>query len=204
MKLIGNLTSPFVRKVRIVAAEKRVEYEWELHNPWDAASTLSDINPLGQVPVLILDDGTTLFDSRVICEFLDTVSPISKLLPQGNRERIEVKRWEALADGMMDAGVLALLERRRPEAEQSEAWVGRQMHKLQCGLDAMEAALARGGANWCCGNTYTLADVAVAACLGYLDFRYADIDWRGERPCLTRLAARLAERPSVIDTAPQQ
>lgn len=202
MKLIGNLTSPFVRKVRIVAAEKRVEYEWQPSDPWDESSTLWQINPLGQVPVLVLDDGTTLFDSRVICEFLDTASPITRLLPQGNRERIEVKRWEALADGMMDASVLALLESRRPKRSQRASWIARQRDKVRHGLDAMESALARHNANWCCGNTYTLADVAAAACLGYLDFRHPDLEWRGERPALARLAARLAERSSIIDTAP--
>lgn len=204
MKLIGSFTSPFVRKVRMVAAEKRVEYEWEAQNPWDPASTVAAINPLGQIPVLQLDDGTTLFDSRVICEFLDTVSPISKLLPQGNRERIEVKCWEALADGIMEAGVLARLENQRPEAQRNPDWIERQMSKMQRGLDAMETGVAKSSGAWCCGNNFTLADVAIAACIGYLDFRYPQLDWRADRPHLSELATKLAERPCVAETAPHE
>lgn len=202
MKLIGSLTSPFARKVRIVAAEKRVEYTWEPENPWNPQTTVPQFNPLGQVPVLVLEDGSTLFDSRVICEFLDTVSPISKLIPQGNRERIEVKRWEALADGVVDAGVAVRLENLRPENLRSASWIERQLGKVETGLDAMEADL--GPQSWCCGNAITLADVAVGACLGWLDFRYPHLEWRKSRPNLARLAARLAERPSFADTMPTE
>lgn len=205
MKLIGNFTSPFVRKVRIVAAEKRIEYEWELLSPWEANSRVPEFNPLGQIPVLILDDGTALFDSRVICEFLDNVSPIAKMLPQGNRERIEVKCWEALADGIMEGGILARLEGKRPKkSEQSSEWIERQMAKVRRGLDAMEADLTKTTGPWCCGTGFTLADVAIAACTGFLDFRYPELDWRNDRPQLTRLVARLAERPSVAETVPHE
>ena len=204
MKLIGSYTSPFVRKVRIVAAEKRMEYEWELQMPWVEDSRVPDYNPLGKIPVLILDDRTTLFDSRVICEFLDNVSPIAKLLPQGNRERTEVKCWEALADGIMEAGILARLEANRKKREQSPAWIERQMAKVTRGLDALEADVSRTNGSWCCGHNFTLADVTVAACVGFLDFRFPDIDWRKDRPNLTRLAARLAERPSVAETVPHE
>ena len=205
MKLIGNFTSPFVRKVRIVAAEKRIEYEWELMSPWAPTSRVAEFNPLGQIPALILDDGTALFDSRVICEFLDNVSPIAKMLPQGNRERIEVKCWEALADGIMEGGILARLEGKRPQkSEQSAEWIERQMAKVQRGLDAMEADLTKATGPWCCGTAFTLADVAIAACTGFLDFRYPDLDWRSERPQLTRLTERLAERPSVAETVPHE
>jgi len=205
MKLIGNFTSPFVRKVRIVAAEKRIELDWELHNPWTDDSRVPEYNPLGQIPVLVLDDGTTLFDSRVICEFLDNVSPIAKLLPQGHRERVEVKCWEALADGIIEAGVLARMERRRPkQSQQSPEWIARQMAKVQRGLSAMEDDLAKGNAQWCCGTAFTLADVAIAACTGFLDFRYPELDWRKDRPHLEKLAARLMERPSVAETVPHE
>jgi len=200
LKLIGSSASPFARKARIVAAEKRVEYTWELADPWPADSAVGDSNPLGKVPVLVLDDGTALYDSRVICEFLDGVSPIGKLIPAGNRERIEVRRWEALADGILDAGVLALAESRRPAHERSSAWTARQMEKVARGLDALEAQL--GARAFCCGNTLTLADIAVGACLGWLDFRFPQLDWRADRPHLARLAAKLAERPSFADTLP--
>src|SRR5207249_11682205 len=110
MKLIGSLASPFARKVRIVLAEKKIDYEFENDNPWKPQAAAARVNPLGKVPVLVLDDGTALFDSRVIVEFLDNASPLGRLLPAENRERIEVRRWEALADGVLEAGVLARLE----------------------------------------------------------------------------------------------
>ncbi|HKO87290.1 MAG TPA: glutathione S-transferase N-terminal domain-containing protein [Burkholderiales bacterium] len=202
MKLIGSLTSPYVRKVRIVAAEKRIEYEWMLENPWSGDTSVVQFNPLGKVPVLILDDGSSLFDSRVICEFLDNVSPIAKLLPQGNRERIQVKRWEALADGVLDAGVAARLENNRPEHERSLGWTTRQLSKVEQGLDAMDAEL--GAQAWCSGGAFSLADVSVIACLGWLDFRFPQNDWRGKRANLKRHAEKLADRPSVAETLPRE
>jgi len=200
LKLIGSSASPFARKVRIVLAEKRIEYTWEMQNPWAADSTVPDLNPLGKVPVLVLEDGTALYDSGVICEFLDGVSPIGKLIPAGNRERIEVRRWEALADGIVDAGALARAESQRPAHERSTAWTERQMKKVARGLDALESQL--GARAFCCGNNLTLADIAVGACLGWLDFRYPNLAWRDDRPDLERLAAKLADRPSFADTVP--
>ena len=200
LKLVGSPASPFARKARIVAAEKRIEFAWELQNPWAADTAVADLNPLGKVPVLILEDGTALYDSRVICEFLDAVSPIGKLLPTDNRERIEVRRWEALADGVLDAGVLARLESARAENERSAGWIERQTKKMERGLDALESQL--GARAFCCGNNFTLADVAVGALLGWLDFRYPTLGWRADRPNLARLAAKLAERPSFAETAP--
>ncbi len=201
LKLVGSAASPFARKARIVAAEKRIEYAWQLANPWAADSGVADLNPLGKVPVLVLDDGTALYDSRVICEFLDAVSPIGRLLPADNRERIEVRRWEALADGIVDAGALARAEGQRPSHEQSPSWTDRQLKKVARGLDALESQL--GARAYCCGNNLTLADVAVGACLGWLDFRFPQLGWRADRPNLARLAARLAERPSFVETAPR-
>ncbi len=202
LKLIGSAASPYARKARIVAAEKRVEYIWELQNPWAADTSVPEFNPLGKVPVLLLDDGAALYDSSVICEFLDSVSPIGKLVPADHRERIEVRRWEALADGTLDAGVLARLENARPAHERSQSWVDRQMAKVVRGLDAMEKQLDTKG--FCCGNTFTLADIAVGACLGWLDFRYPQLDWRAGRSELARLAAKLAERPSFTETVPHE
>ena len=119
MKLVGSPTSPYVRKVRIVLAEKHIDYDFEVDIPWNADSHVPDYNPLGKVPVLIMDDGATLFDSRVIVEYLDNVSPVSRLIPEPNRHRITVKRWEALADGISDAAATIFLERKRPAAQQS-------------------------------------------------------------------------------------
>ena len=202
MKLLGSLTSPYVRKARIVLAEKKIEYTFEQDNPWDENSRIPDANPLGKVPVLVLEDASTLFDSRVIVEFVDSVSPISRLIPANNREKIEVKRWEALADGVLDAAVAAVLERRRPSEQQSEATIERQMGKIERGVAVMSRDL--GDKPWCTGNAFTLADIACGVALGYLDFRHGPVDWRVLHPNLAKLAAKLAERLSFADTAPRE
>jgi glutathione S-transferase len=202
MKLLGSLTSPFVRKARVVLAEKKIEYTFEQDNPWDEKSRVPDANPLGKVPVLILEDDSTLFDSRVIVEFLDGVSPISRLIPAGNREKIEVKRWEALADGVLDAAVAVVLERRRPSKQRSEPTVKRQMDKIERGLAVMARDL--GDKPWCTGNAFTLADIACGVALGYLDFRYDSYDWRVLHQNLAKLATKLAERPSFAGTVPHE
>jgi glutathione S-transferase len=202
MKLLGSPTNAFVRKARIVLAEKKIEYTFEVDNPWDENSRVPDANPLGKVPVLVLEDGSTLFDSRVIVEFLDSVSPISRLIPAGNREKIEVKRWEALADGVLEAAVAVVLERRRPSKQRSEATIERQMGKIERGVAMMSRDL--GDKPWCTGNAFTLADIACGVVLGYLDFRQNPIDWRVLHPNLAKLAAKLAERPSFADTAPRE
>ncbi len=120
MKLLASLTSPYARKVRIALAEKKIEYALVEDSPWDASDAIADFNPLGKIPVLVLDDGTTLFDSRVIVEYLDAVSPVSRLIPEPSRQRIAVKRWEALADGICDAAMLITQERKRAARQQSK------------------------------------------------------------------------------------
>lgn len=200
MKLLGSLTSPYARKARIALAEKKIDYAFEIHDPWDEKSRVADANPLGKVPVLVLDDDSTLFDSRVIVEFLDSVSPISRLIPTNNREKIEVKRWEALADGVLDAAVAVVLERRRPAKQRSAAMIQRQMDKIERGVAVMARDLAE--KPWCTGNAFTLADIACGVALGYLDFRHGTFDWRVQHASLAKLAAKLAERPSFADTAP--
>lgn len=202
MKLIGTFTSPYVRKVRVVAAEKKVEYTWAADNPWQPDTSVGAYNPLGKVPVLVLEDGTALFDSRVIVEFLDHVSPISRLIPADHRERIEVRRWEALADGVLDAGIAVRLEKQRPATERSPGWIDRNHAKVLRGLDAIDAQLE--GRNWCAGAGYSLADIAVGCCVGWLDFRFPDLGWRDDRANLSRLAAKLGERPSFADTVPHE
>jgi glutathione S-transferase len=202
MKLIGSLASPFARKVRIVLAEKKIEYELEIDNPWKADAITPKFNPLGKVPVLVLDDGTALFDSRVIVAFLDAASPLSRLVPADHRERVDVRRWEALADGVLDAGVAARLENQREAKTRNTAWIDRQMGKVLSGLAAMEADL--GEKPWCSGNGYTLADIATGVCLGWLDFRYPKMDWRKDHASLARHFAKLSERPSFAETVPSE
>ncbi len=204
MKLIGSLASPFVRKVRIVLAEKKLDCVFELENVWEPETKIQQSNPLGKVPCLIMEDGSAMIDSRVIAEYLDTLTPVCKLLPpNGNsRERADIKCWEALADGVLDAGVLARLERvQRPPELQSEAWVERQMSKVHLGLAALSQRLGEGV--YCAGIHYSLADVAVGCALGWLSFRFPEIDWRGAHPNLAKLYDKLAERASFKDTVPQ-
>ncbi len=201
MKLIGSVTSPYVRKVRVVMADKKLDFSFEQENVWVPETRIQEVNPLGKIPCLVMEDGSTLYDSRVIAEYLDTISPVCKLLPPNGRERTEVKVWEALADGVLDAAILVFLERReRPPEQQSDKWIERQMGKVHAGLREMSTRL--GDSVYCMGIHYTLADVAVGCTLGWLAFRFPDIDWRGDYPNLARLADKLAERASFRDTAP--
>ncbi len=201
MKLIGSLTSPYVRKARIVLAEKRIGYDFDVDIPWNADSQVSNHNPLGKIPVLIMDDGTTLFDSRVIVEYLDSVNPVSRLIPEPNRRRIMVKRWEALADGICDAAAAIFLERKRHAVEQSPEWILRQQKKVALGLEA--AAKELGDKKWCDGNVYTLADIALGCTLSYLSFRFPEIEWRSTSPNLAELSDRLEKRTPFMETAPK-
>jgi glutathione S-transferase len=195
------MTSPYVRKVRIVMAEKRIEYQLELEDVWSPTTRIREANPLGKVPCLIMEDGGAVFDSRVIAEYLDTMTPVSKLLPASGRERAEIRTWEALGDGMLDAAILARLETtQRPPEQQSGMWIDRQLGKVHSGLAAMSSGLA--DKPWCNGHSYTLADIAVGCTLGYLDFRFAHINWRDQYPNLARLYEKLAARPSFIETQP--
>ena len=202
MKLIGSLTSPYARKARIVLAEKKIDYEFVLDNPWNADTGVIELNPLGKVPVLVLDDDSTLFDSRVIVEYLDSVTPNNRLLPAPGRERIRIKRWEALADGVLDAAVAAFLENKRPSREKSDSLIERQRQKISRSLEMMSEEL--GEQPWCAGNALSLADIAVGVALGYLMFRLPDIDWRQAHPNLARLYDELMQRPSFAETAPRE
>ena len=202
MKLIGSLTSPYVRKVRIVMAEKKLDFQLVLEDPW-AADKVLESNPLGKVPCLVMEGGEAVFDSRVIVEYLDTLSPVGKLIPPSGRERIEVRTWEALADGVLDASVGARMEMvwaGRSEAQRSQAWIDRQMSRVDSALAAMAKGL--GDKPYCMGIHLTLADIAVGCALGYLGFRFPAIAWREQHANLARLADKLATRQSFIDTLP--
>lgn len=200
MKLIGTPTSPYTRKARVVLAEKRIDYDFVVDPPFEAATGVAVYNPLGKIPVLVLDDGNTIFDSCVIVEYLDNASPVTKLLPEDTRHRIQTRRWEALADGCTDATVAIVMERRRPEALQYGEWIARQQGKVERALKSMSEDL--GNRSWCCGDFFNLSDVAVGCCLGFLDLRLAEVDWRALYPNLAKLAEKLAQRPSFKDTVP--
>jgi glutathione S-transferase len=203
MKLIGSLTSPYVRKVRVVMAEKKLDYQLVLEDVWAQEAILKS-NPLGKVPCLVMEGGEAVFDSRVIVEYVDTLSPVGKLIPGNGRERAEVRTWEALADGLCDAAILARLEQTwagRTAEQRSPAWIERQMKKVHAAVAAMSKGL--GDKPFCAGIHLTLADIAVGCALGYLDFRFASIDWRTAHPNLAKLYdGKLKLRASFIDTAP--
>ena len=202
MKLIGTLTSPYVRKVRIVMAEKKLDFQLVLEDVWGADDILKS-NPLGKVPCLVMEGGEAVFDSRVIVEYLDTLSPVGKLMPPTGRERIEVRTWEALADGLLDASILARLEATwsgRSAEQRSQVWIDRQMSRVMAVLKAMSQGLA--DKPYCAGTHFSLADVAVGTALGYLDFRFPHIAWRADHANLLRLHDKLATRPSFMETQP--
>ena len=201
MKLIGAHASPYVRKTRIVMAEKKIDYEFVIENPWEAASKVPEYNPLGKIPVLLMEDGGAVFDSRVIVEYIDTVNPVNKLIPASGRARVEVRCWEALADGICDAAISARLEAARPKNQQSPDALKRNLGKVEQGLAA--AARGLGDKLWCSGNTFSLADIATGVALGYLAFRFPQIDWKKTYPNLAKLADKLAARQSFIDTVPK-
>jgi glutathione S-transferase len=206
MKLIGNASSPYVRKVRVVMAEKKLDYQFVVEDVWSATTQIAESNPLGKVPCLVMEGGEALFDSRVIVEYLDTLSPVGKLIPSVGRERAEVKTWEALADGVLDAAIAARLEviwtGRTVGAVQyrSKAWIDYQMKKIERSVAAMAKGLGERG--HCFGIHLSLADIAVGCALGYLDFRFPDYDWRTPYPDLAKFHEKLMQRQSFIDTLP--
>jgi glutathione S-transferase len=199
MKLIGTVTSPYTRKVRVALAEKRMECEFIVDSPNTPDSVIARYNPLGKIPVLVLDDDNTIFDSRVIVEHLDNATPGNRLIPAEKRPRILVRRWEALADGCTDAAIALVNEKKKPAAQQSPEWITRQQGKVDRALQAMADDLA--ARPWCAGDFFTLADIAVGCCLGWLELRLPDLPWRRSYPNLARLADKLAQRQSFRDTA---
>lgn len=200
MKLVTSLTSPYGRKVRVVLAEKKIPFQLQVENPWAPDSEVPTYNPLGKVPVLVLEGGVSVFDSRVIVEYLDHASPVSNLIPAEHKSRMAVRGIEALSDGVTDAAVALFLERKRPAEQQSSDWLVLQEKTLFRGLEALAEAL--GENTWFLGNGITLADVACGCTLGYLDLRFPEIDWRKAHPNLAKLAEKLATRPSFEQTVP--
>ncbi len=200
MKLVASYTSPYARKVRIVMAEKRIECEFQQENVWAADTQVGHYNPLGKVPVLVLDDGMSLYDSRVITEYLDGLTPVSRLIPENGRDRVLVKRWEALGDGITDAGVAVFLERKRPEAQQSKEWIDRQLSKVDAGIAA--AAREMGDKDFCHGTAITLGDISLGCCLLWLEFRLPQVKWRESHPGLRAWIEKIEARPSFAETVP--
>jgi len=196
MKLVGSLTSPYVRKVRVLLAEKRLAYDLIEESAWVAGTTVPRYNPLNKVPALVMDDGEAIYDSAVITEYLDALcSPA--LIPAEPGARARVRRDEALGDGLMDAGVTVFLERKREAARQDPAWIARQRDKIDAGLAAWSRALAARGDR----GALTLGDIACGCALFWFEFRLPELRWRDD-PALDAWARTLESRPSFASTRP--
>ena len=200
MRLFGTPGSPFARKVRIVLEEKRIPHEYIIERGSAPGSRVPQFNPLAKVPTLVLDDGRGIYDSPVIVEYLDALGTGPRLIPDAPDERIEVKRWEALGDGIAETTVAINHGYREPPEKRHEpAWFERQRLKIDRGLAVMEKDLGAGA--FCFGGRFTLADIAAGYALDYLDFALPEVEWRKAHPALARLAARLAARKSFSGTA---
>jgi len=195
MKLIGSKLSPYVRKVRVVLAEKGIGYDFVEENAWSADTTVPRFNPLNKVPALTLADGDAIYDSVVIVEYLDTL-PGPRLIPDDPRERALVRRDEALGDGICDAGIAMRLEGQREAARQDPAWIARQKSKVESGIEAVSRSVARRR-----DAALNLGDIACACALFWLELRHPQIKWR-EDPVLRAWAESLESRPSFATTKP--
>jgi len=198
MQLVTSLTSPFGRKIRILLAEKGIACELVEDIPWNPETRVPALNPLGKVPVLVLDNGETLFDSRVIAEYLDGLpAGAPRLLPADDAARLQVRRWEALADGIADAAAAIFVERKRPPPQQSSDWIARQRGKIEAALDEAERRLP---GEHCVGGRLTLADIALACALGYLQLRFREEIALARWPRLQAWNASQLTRASVAAT----
>ncbi len=198
MKLFYAKTSPYSRKVRLVIHEKGLNQAITsiVCNPFDKVAELEAANPLGKIPTLVLEEGAALYDSPVICEYLDTLSH-DRLIPESGTERWNVLRWQALCDGILDAAYNIVMERRRNAQEQSADWIDqwkaqviRSLNNIDTHFDTLPAQIS-------------LAQLSLGATLGYLDFRLADLDWRNQRPMLTSWYGDFSIRASMQGTRPE-
>jgi glutathione S-transferase len=199
MKLVGSRTSPYVRKIRVLMAERQVAHEFFEESAWTAETTVPRFNPLNKVPALQLEDGECLYDSRVIAEYLDAISG-GRFLPAQARMRARVHCREALGDGIADAGITAFLERKREASRQDAAWIARQLSKVDAGIIAVGQAL--GDSPFLGGDEMDLADIACGCALFWLEFRMPEIRWRETHPRMGAWARRLEVRPSFAATRP--
>ena len=201
MKLVIAKPSPYARKARIALLEKRIPFETVIDAPWNPESSAPNLNPLGKIPIIVLDDGRVVHDSKVIVEYLETLDRPPRLIPSDPLPRLAHKQIEATADGVSDAVVLIVLERSRAPALQSTDWVSRQMRKIEAGTSALASEL--GSQQLFVGSEFGLADIAVGCMLGYLDLRLAEFDWRSRHPNLVAFSERIFARPSFAATIPE-
>jgi glutathione S-transferase len=197
MKLLGSNTSPYVRKVRLALLEKNIPHEYVVDPPTEPGSLVLQVNPLGRIPALILDDGFCIFDSPVITEYVDTLNDAPILIPRDDpAAKLRVKRWEALADGIMDSAVVVRNEVLRPAEKQQASTI--EMHNTAISKALQYASGLLGEKRWCEGDALTLADLALVSALLYLDLRFAERDWRGAHPNLKSWFEHTSARRSVI------
>ncbi len=198
MKLYGTPSSPYTRKVRVLALEKRLALDFRHTDPRDESAGVPELNPLGKIPVFERPDGSTLIDSALICAWLDGLNDSPRLLPTVGPERYDVLEWQSLTDGILDAAILVRMEGLRAAERQSEGWVERQQRKVHRSLAHLDARL--GSKARCVGQALTLADLALGCCIGYLEFRFVNTDWRAPYANLGRLTAELEQRGSFVAT----
>jgi glutathione S-transferase len=201
MKLLGSPGSPYARKARIVLEEKGLGYEWVVARPSAPGSAVPDFNPLGKIPVLIRDDGRPLYDSVVIVEYADGIGGGPRLIPEAFEDRIEVKRWEALGDGIAESTVAISHDYRKPK-DRWETAEWHRKHRLKIDRGLAQVAKDLGERTHCFGDRFTLADIAAGYALAYLDQVLTEVEWRPQYPSLVALAAWLEARPSFRATAP--
>ncbi len=196
MKLLGTPTSPYVRKVRLMQLEKKIPHEYLIDPPREPGSLVVRVNPLGRIPALILDDETCVFDSPVIAEYVDTLNDNPMLIPRDDAlARMRVKRWEALADGIMDSAIAVRNERLRPEEKQEPGNITLHNKAIDRALDFASINLVNN--TWVNGEKISLGDLALFSTLVYLDLRQPERDWRAAHPSLQAWYNRVAERPSA-------
>ncbi len=198
MKLYGSDTSPYVRKVRVVIAEKNIDCDWVLERPADSGGRFRELNPLGKIPVLETENGNVIYDSPVIAEYLDSLST-PRLIPESGDTRWQVQTLHALGDGMMDATVARMLEQRKPEDKQVAAVLKKQQGKVADALTSLDGAIANKA--FLVGDSFSMADIAIVVALSYIDFRYAH-DWRAQYPALAKWAEPIFDRGSFTSTLP--
>jgi len=199
MKLVGSYTSPYVRKISIVMLEKGITFEFVNDMPYEAQNKVTQYNPLGKVPALVTDDGDVWFDSPIIVQYLELLDIAPALLPREPLASLKIRQIEALADGIMDAGLVSVREQARPPAQQSETELLRQREKITRSLDALEKYVADGILN---ANELNIATIAVACAMSYLNFRRVSPGWCVDRPNLVKLVETLFQRESFARTEP--
>lgn len=200
MKLISATPSPYARKVRIALAEKGIPFELHTEVPWNDDTSLPRHNPLEKLPVLVLDDGTTVWESSHILDWIERKHPHPPLLPQDDDGYLAHKRMDALATEMCDSLVLVFFERVRPEGQRSQNWMDRQLRKVHGGL--AEIARVVGEREYAVGDRFGIADIAAGSVLGYIEVRFRELDWRSTYPALGRYMDGLMRRTSFQDTVP--